>query len=226
MTATHKALCALAVKWLKRPHSSGGPSCLVAVSEVASGWTGEIPDAIGFNLSHWEAGATVIEVKVTRSDFLADRRKPHRLEGGLGAWRYYMAPVGLIKLEELPAGWGLIEVTPGGICRVLAGAMLNVRNLGYDALKGQVERWRQIDVNKDREQWLLVKLLSRIGDPEKLNEERREQFRTQARLNQLLEDQRQTISDLRRDVRYQTRQDRLAGPAIPRQTPQTLPRTL
>lgn len=103
---THAALCDVAVKWLKRAHSAGGPGCLVAVSEVAGGWTGEIPDAIGFNLSHWETGATVIEVKVSRSDFLSDRKKPHRQAGGMGRWRYYMAPVGLIAVSELPAGWG------------------------------------------------------------------------------------------------------------------------
>lgn len=216
---THKELCTLAVKWLQRPHSAGGPGCLVAVSEVASGWTGEIPDAIGFSLSHWETGATVIEVKVTRSDFQADRRKSHRITGGMGSWRYYMAPKGLIKLEELPEGWGLIEVTPGGICRVLAGAMADVRKLGYDALKGQVERWRQINPDQDREQWLLVKLLARLGDVEQLNEERREQYRVQARLNHLLEEQRKEIAELRRDIRYQTRQDRQAAQAQTLQTP-------
>lgn len=207
---THAALCDVAVKWLKRPHSGGGPGCLVAVSEVAGGWTGEIPDAIGFSLSHWESGATVIEVKVSRSDFLADRHKPHRHAGGMGSWRYFMAPAGLIALDELPADWGLIEVTPGGICRVKAGAMADVRKLGYDALKGQVERWRHIDVAQEREQWLLVKLLARLGDTEQLNQQRREAYKERdrmvARVNELVAE----AAELRRDIRYQTRQDRLA----------------
>lgn len=208
---THAALCDMAVKWLKRAHSAGGPGCQVAVSEVAGGWTGEIPDAIGFSLSHWETGATVIEVKVSRSDFLADRHKPHRHAGGMGSWRYFMTPVGLLSLDELPAGWGLIEVTPGGICRVKAGAMADVRNLGYDALKGQVERWKHIDVAQDREQWLLVKLLARLGDVDKLNEERREQYRVVHRLNNRIQELTDTASELRRDIRWQTRQDRLAA---------------
>jgi hypothetical protein len=209
-TFTHAELCAVAVKWLQRPHSGGGPGCMVAVSEVASGWTGEIPDAIGFSLAHWESGATVIEVKVSRSDFLADKHKPHRQAGGIGSWRYYMAPKGLIKVAELPQDWGLIEVTPGGICQVQAGAMSQVRKLGYDALKGQVERWRHIDVDRDREQWVLVKLLARLGDTEKLNQQRREEYRERSRLHGRIEELSKEMAQLRRDIRYQTRQDRMA----------------
>lgn len=207
---THAALCDVAVKWLKRPHSGGGPGCLVAVSEVAGGWTGEIPDAIGFSLSHWETGATVIEVKVSRSDFLADRKKPHRQAGGMGRWRYYMAPKGLIAVQELPAGWGLIEVTPGGICRVQAGAMAGVRNLGYDALQEQVERWKHADADHDREQWLLVKLLARLGDTEQLNQQRREAYKERDRLVTRVNELVAEAAELRRDIRYQTRQARLA----------------
>lgn len=211
---SHKGLCDIAVKWLKRAHSAGGPGCMVAVSEVAGGWTGEIPDAIGFSLSHWETGATVIEVKVTRSDFLGDRKKPHRQPGaGMGAWRYYMAPEGLIRVDELPPGWGLIEVNTRGHCKVLAGAMFEVKKSGYDQLQRQVEEWRQ-PCALDRELWLLVKLLARIGDPEKLNQERREQFRAQHLLVARLKEKDEEIERLRADVRWQTRRDRLAEQAI------------
>lgn len=173
----HAELCAIAVRWLRRPHSAGGPGCLVAVSEVAGGWTGEIPDAIGFSHSWGEEGATVIEVKVSRSDFLADRKKPHRQEGqGMGSWRYFMAPEGLIAVEELPAGWGLIEINKRGHCKVLAGAMYNVKSLGYQALHDQVAAWRQ-QADVAREQWLLVRLLARLGDVEALNTERKDLFR-------------------------------------------------
>lgn len=208
---THASLCSLAVTWLKRPHSGGGPSCLVAVSEVAGGWDGEIPDAIGFCLSHWETGATVVEVKVTRSDFLADRKKPHRQPGaGMGAWRYYMAPEGLIRVDELPAGWGLIEVNKRGQCKVLAGAMFNVRKLGYYDLKAQVEQWR-LPADHAREQWLLVKLLARLGDPEQLNQQRRDAFRERDRLMGRVNELNAEITELQRDIRWQTRQQRLAA---------------
>ena len=173
----HNDLCKIAVKWLKRPNSAGGPGCLVAVSEVAGGWSGEIPDAIGFCQSWGCEGATVIEVKVSRSDFLADKKKPHRqADQGMGAWRYYMAPEGLISVEELPAGWGLIEINKRGHSKVLAGAMRDVKNLGYDALHEQVSAWRQ-RADVAREQWLLVRLLARLGDVEALNTERRDLYR-------------------------------------------------
>lgn len=68
----------------------------------------ETPDVIGWRGSN----STLIEVKVTRSDFLADKKKFfRRLEHfGVGDKRYYACPSGLIKVEELPKGWGLLEI--------------------------------------------------------------------------------------------------------------------
>lgn len=210
---THAQLCGIAVKWLQRPHSGGGPSCLVAVSEVAGGWDGEIPDAIGFCLAHWETGATVVEVKVTRSDFLADRKKPHRQPGqGMGSWRYFMAPEGLIRVDELPQGWGLIEVNKRGHCKVLAGAMHDVRNLGYDVKKAQVEHWR-LPADRDREQWLLVKLLSRLGDTEQLNQQRRDAYRERDRLAARVNELNAELADMRREIRWDERHRRLEAQA-------------
>lgn len=88
--------------------------------------------------------------------------------------------------------------------------MASVRKLGYDALKAQVEQWRHSDADQDREQWLLVKLLSRLGDVEKLNDERRELFRDRHRLVGRIQELTDTANELRRDIRWQTRQDRLA----------------
>lgn len=60
--------------------------------------------------------SVLIEAKVSRSDFLADRRKPFRQtpEYGMGSQRFYICPKGMIKKEELPDGWGLIYVYPDG----------------------------------------------------------------------------------------------------------------
>src|SRR5690606_27391155 len=68
----------------------------------------EIPDVIGFR----DDGSFVLEAKTSRSDFLCDRKKPFRInpKEGLGDWRFYIAPEGLIKTNELPPMWGLIEV--------------------------------------------------------------------------------------------------------------------
>jgi hypothetical protein len=99
---THAKLVALAVRWLRRYR------CGVVLSEQAL-VSGEMPDAIGWkNPCH----SVLVECKVSRADFLADRDKPFRRkpETGVGSERYYLAPRGLIRTGELPKGWGLLEV--------------------------------------------------------------------------------------------------------------------
>lgn len=68
----------------------------------------EIPDVIGFR----DDGSFVLEAKTSRSDFLCDKNKPFRIKPaqGMGDWRFYIAPAGLISIAELPPMWGLIEV--------------------------------------------------------------------------------------------------------------------
>lgn len=182
---SHADLCAIAVRWLKRPNSQNGHGCCIAMSEVKSGWTGEIPDAIGFRQKGYDYGdgSVVVEVKVTRSDFLADRKKPHRIEGGLGNWRYFMCPEGLIRPEELPEGWGLLWVNKRGHVKPLAGpahVMASTRH--YMERRQALIDHRQAS-EASGEQFLLVKLLARVGDPEELNQKLREAWREQARLS-------------------------------------------
>ncbi len=88
--------------WLRRYR------CGVVLSEQAC-VSGEMPDAIGWKKA---CHSVLVECKVSRVDFLADREKPFRQkpEIGVGCERYYLAPKGLIRTEDLPAGWGLIEV--------------------------------------------------------------------------------------------------------------------
>jgi hypothetical protein len=69
----------------------------------------EIPDVIGFR----SEGTFLLEAKATRKDFLSDKNKPFRKEGGMGDWRFYIAPKGIIDPNELPDGWGLIHVDKG-----------------------------------------------------------------------------------------------------------------
>jgi hypothetical protein len=59
----------------------------------------------------------LVECKVTRADFLADRGKPFRAkpEQGVGSERFYLTPPALLKSEELPAGWGLLELRRGRV---------------------------------------------------------------------------------------------------------------
>jgi hypothetical protein len=99
---THAQLVANAVHWLRRYR------CGVILSEQACA-SGEMPDAIGWKCA---CHSVLVECKVTRSDFLADRAKPFRLkpEQGVGCERFYLVPAGLLRHEELPAGWGLLEL--------------------------------------------------------------------------------------------------------------------
>lgn len=99
---THEKLVAMAVGWLRRYR------CGVVLSEQAC-VSGEMPDAIGWKKA---CHSVLVECKVSRADFLADRGKPFRQlpETGVGSERFYLAPRGMIRVEELPAGWGLLEV--------------------------------------------------------------------------------------------------------------------
>ena len=99
---THAQLVEKAVRWLRHYR------CGVVLSEQACA-SGEMPDAIGWKRA---CHSVLVECKVTRADFLADRAKPFRSkpEQGVGSERFYLAPAGLIRSEELPAGWGLLEL--------------------------------------------------------------------------------------------------------------------
>ena len=111
---THAKLVAMAVRWLRLYR------CGVVLSEQAC-VSGEMPDAIGWKKA---CHSVLVESKVSRSDFLADRDKPFRQkpEMGVGCERYYLAPRGLIRSDELPAGWGLLEVSGREIEKVKASA--------------------------------------------------------------------------------------------------------
>ena len=79
----------------------------IGAKEFSGGWCPERCDAVLFTSN----ASFVIETKISRSDFLADFKKNHRQEGfGIGNYRYYACPSGLIKPEELPEKWGLIYV--------------------------------------------------------------------------------------------------------------------
>jgi hypothetical protein len=75
----------------------------------------ELPDVIGFK----DLLSVVVECKVSRSDFLSDRKKPFRVnpEKGMGDHRFYCCPKGLIQRDELPDGWGLLWIYPNGQVR-------------------------------------------------------------------------------------------------------------
>lgn len=111
---THARLVDQAVRWLR------AYGCGVVLSEQAC-VSGEMPDAIGWKQA---CHSVLIECKLTRADFLADRAKPFRQkpEKGVGSQRFYLTPPALVKLNELPLGWGLLERRRGQIQMVRASA--------------------------------------------------------------------------------------------------------
>ena len=118
---THTGLVERAEKWLQNTVNCG---VVFNDSFRAATLSGECPDAIGFR-----AGISIlVECKASRSDFLADKKKSFRAnpEMGIGDWRFYMCPPGVINIEDLPDDWGLLWVT-GKTVRKIHGYPANTR---------------------------------------------------------------------------------------------------
>lgn len=188
---SHRDLSDLALKWLKRPLSKNGHGCQIAFAEPRISYLdGETPDAIGFRVStrRYGGGSTVVECKTSRSDFLRDREKPHRADGrGMGRFRYFLCPEGLIDVDEVPSGWGLLYLAARRTIRVVSGATLSIREPG------------PFDLPHDAftETLLLANLLHRVGDAERLNARLRSADRANQSLIRRIERQEATLRHLR-----------------------------
>lgn len=102
----HRKLVEAAYRWILK-----NSSCGVAFKELnTNACNGEYPDVIGFGA--W-GHSVLIECKTSRSDFHADKKKSFRKTPalGMGTQRFYCCPTGLLKVEDLPEGWGLIYVS-------------------------------------------------------------------------------------------------------------------
>jgi len=115
---THAQLVEKAVRWLRSYR------CGVVLSEQACA-SGEMPDAIGWKKA---CHSVLLECKVSRADFLVDREKPWRQkpERGVGNERFYLTLPGLITVDELPQGWGLLEYARGRI-EMVHSSLKNLR---------------------------------------------------------------------------------------------------
>ena len=108
-SSEHDRLVGMAVRWLRK---RGFP---IATGELVFSGKGEQPDAIVFCSN----STAIVEVKISRSDFQADSKKPWRSgRPSLCVYRYYLCPEGLIKPEELPKGWGLLYANKRSISLV------------------------------------------------------------------------------------------------------------
>jgi hypothetical protein len=104
---THTELCFLGAKWLKSHGIVRWNKPKYVVVEITCLIPCE-PDIFGFGCDKTQQ----IEVKVSRSDFLADLKKSHRIypANDVGDYRSYLCPAGIIKESDLPKGWGLLYV--------------------------------------------------------------------------------------------------------------------
>lgn len=116
---THEQLVDVAREWLRSKH----PVVLTELTVTG----GECADAIGFK---FRGQTTLVECKASRSDFLADKKKWFRREPerGMGLHRYFLAPAGLLKADELPAGWGLLEWNGHYVAIRRSSGIFGVRN--------------------------------------------------------------------------------------------------
>jgi len=130
---THSDLVQRAERWLRRSvvidsrwldgvKSRYRHRCSVVATELVTS-AYETADAIGW--MHAGKTTVLVECKASRDDFMADKRKLFRRhpERGVGRWRFYMTPQGLLSVDEIPWGWGLLEVD---------GRSVNVLRIGED----------------------------------------------------------------------------------------------
>ena len=137
----HRRLTKQGASWLRK-NGFG-----VVTTELASFGNRERPDVVGFRSSC----SAMIEVKVSRSDFLADQKKPERSAGGIGVYRFYLCPEGLISPHELPAKWGLLY-SKGRVVDAVVKAQGNI----WPALEQQhpdaealIQEWREFQHESD-----------------------------------------------------------------------------
>ena len=116
---THSELVDKAANWARGRHG-------VVLKE--KGGTYENPDVLAFVGGF----STLIEVKVSRADFLRDKRKLPRAHDYLciGNYRIYCAPKGLLTEDDIPETWGLLDVYPSGYIRMRT----NIYNTFHNAI--------------------------------------------------------------------------------------------
>ena len=125
----HYRLCCEGARWLRNRKNCeycDGRWKYVAVEVCVNGC--ENPDIWAFN--GWST--LVVEVKVSRSDYLNDKKKVWQLPGNeeclAGNYRYYLTPKDLLTAEELPEGVGLLEYDGKHIVRTIRAKRHNISN--------------------------------------------------------------------------------------------------
>lgn len=121
---THTELCELGAKYLKS-NKNYRFRCQYVVVEFTT-LCNEQPDVYGYRGG---CQTVLLEVKMSRSDFKADKKKLHRAEdNGIGSSRYYLCPTNLISIDELPDKWGLLYCDDGRISVVKMSEQFDKRD--------------------------------------------------------------------------------------------------
>lgn len=143
----------------------------------------EQPDILAFR----SQCSLLVEAKTSRDDFLADRRKPERIEPdrGLGVYRFYLCPEGLLAPADVPPKWGLlwakgqritsVKVPPGNIWPSYTaarrypdtwGAFAHVANSGAElAVMYAIARRRRLSRSEAHYETQIAQLRKKGGQP-------------------------------------------------------------
>lgn len=137
----HKRLTKLGANWFRK-NGFG-----VIATELTCFDSRERPDVVAFRSSC----SAIIEVKVSRSDFCADRKKPEREAGGIGIYRFYLCPEGIIKPEELPPRWGLLYAKGRSVVAVAKpqGNIWPPLEKQHPEAEVHLEEWREFQHEPD-----------------------------------------------------------------------------
>lgn len=127
-SCTHKEGVKRIAAWL-----TGTKRMAVVMAERVVTACTETPDAIAWS---GRGESILVEVKVSRSDFHADKAKVFRRDEdyGVGTLRYFAAPAGVLKPEDMPEGWGLLAIHQYQVRELVAPAVKTANRVNEVAM--------------------------------------------------------------------------------------------
>ena len=136
---THDELIQRSERWLRNTMR-----CRPVLSEAYT--ANERADAIGWcgGISH------LVECKVSIGDFYADRRKTPRFGKGLGHFRWFLTPPGLLRGRTLLPLWGLLEAHPKQVRRVCRARQVPISWWNWKAEFNLLAKWAEMGMCNGR----------------------------------------------------------------------------
>lgn len=127
-TCTHKEAVRRVASWL-----SNTKRMAVVMTERVVTACSETPDALGWS---GRGESILVEVKVSRADFHADKAKIFRRDedNGVGTLRYFAAPVGVLEPADMPPGWGLLVIHQYQVREVVQPQVKNANRVNEVAM--------------------------------------------------------------------------------------------